>query len=68
VSYKNQQDFELVGWNSYMTPEAAAKGVYLMGQIPTTNADLSGSAGYSDLSTATAYQDRDPRGEPQRDI
>ena len=51
-----------------MTPEAAAKGVYLMGQIPTTNADLSGSAGYSDLSTATAYQDRDPRGEPQRDI
>jgi dTDP-4-amino-4,6-dideoxygalactose transaminase len=68
VKYQEQEDFELVGWNSYMTPEAAARGVYLMAKLPKYNADKNGSDGYSDLSNVLALQPRGPAAGPQRDI
>ena len=68
IKYQEQEDFQVVGWNSYMTPEAAARGVHLMTKIPLHNADKSGSSGYSDLSNVSALQPRDPSAGPQQDI
>ena len=68
IKYQEQKDFEVVGWNSYMTPEAAARGVQLMAKIPKHNKDKSGSDGYSDLSKVSALQPRDPAAGPQQDI
>ncbi|GMI09330.1 hypothetical protein TrVE_jg754 [Triparma verrucosa] len=68
ITYQEQDDFEVVGWNSYMTPEAAARGVYLMTKIPEHNEDKSGSDGYSDLSKVSALQPRDSAVGPQQDI
>ena len=43
-------DFKMVGWHFYMTPEDAALGILLMDQIPEHNKDTGNSKTYSDLS------------------
>ena len=59
-------EFEVVGWNMYMTPEAAATGVQLLAALPRENADLDDYEGYSDLSDIAAY--RAVPGETRRDV
>ena len=49
-------EFEVVGWNMYMTPEAAATGVQLLAALPRENDDLDDYEGYSDLSDIAAYK------------
>jgi hypothetical protein len=49
-------DFEILGWHMYMTPEDAARGILLMDQIPDVNEDSGGSNNYSDLSTKEIFK------------
>jgi len=45
----NEDEFEMIGWNYYMTPEIAAKGLTLMLYYPEDNEDMP-VAQYNDLS------------------
>ena len=49
-------DFELLGWHMYMTPEDAARGILLMDQVPEINEDSGGSSNYSDLSQKEIFK------------
>ena len=41
---------EILGWNMYMTPEQAARGILLFEELDETNPDTGGSWAYKDLS------------------
>jgi len=43
-------DFEMIGWHYYITPEDAARGILLMDQTPEWNEDTGNSNTYSDIS------------------
>jgi dTDP-4-amino-4,6-dideoxygalactose transaminase len=49
VAYDKDQ-FETIGWNMYMTPEDAARGILLLDQISVQNDDLVKWNHYTDLS------------------
>lgn len=53
-----EDDIEMVGWNMYMTPEQAAKGLTLFAIIKDKDLmDInSRTQGYPDLSTISAYR------------
>ena len=40
----------MIGWNMYMTPEDAARGIIIMDNTPTVNEDSHGYEQYTDLS------------------
>ncbi len=48
-------DFEMIGWHFYMTPEDAARGILLMDQIPEINEDTGNSKTYSDISNKPIF-------------
>ena len=48
-------DLEILGWNFYMPPEQAAKGIQLFNQTADWNADTGGSWKYKDLSGYSAW-------------
>jgi len=50
-------NFEILGWNFYMTPEQAARGLWLMGNLGDHNADLVEIPNYPDLSNYEIYKD-----------
>jgi dTDP-4-amino-4,6-dideoxygalactose transaminase len=55
-------DIEIIGWNYYMPPEQAARGIYLFNQLSDYNKDTGGSWSYTDLSNYSAwkgYKDND---------
>lgn len=47
--------FEVVGWNMYLPPEQAAKGLYLFENIDEYNDDLESSGVHKDLSEYDIY-------------
>ena len=47
--------FEMVGWNMYLPPEQAAKGLYLFENIDEYNDDLESSGVHKDLSEYDIY-------------
>lgn len=49
-------NFNILGWNFYMTPEQAARGLWLMSSMPNINEDLVEIPNYPDLSTFPIYQ------------
>jgi hypothetical protein len=57
VSYK-RDDIKTLGWNMYMTPEQAARGLTLMQNIDEHNKDLpeGGGEGYRDLTEFTIFK------------
>lgn len=55
VMYVND-DITEMGWNMYMTPEQAAKGLALMQNIPLHNPDLDEGDGYRDLTEFTVFK------------
>ena len=55
--YYPDDDFDILGWHMYMTPEDAARGIILMDQIPEINEDTGDSEKYSDLSTKICFND-----------
>lgn len=50
-------NFDLLGWNFYMTPEQAARGLLLMMSMPEHNADLLEVPDYPDLRQYAVYGD-----------
>jgi len=50
-----EDDITSLGWNMYMTPEQAARGLALMQNIPLNNEDL--TEGYKDLTEFTVFKD-----------
>ena len=48
--------FEVVGWNMYLPPEQAAKGLYLFENIDDDNDDLESSGVHKDLSEYGIYK------------
>jgi dTDP-4-amino-4,6-dideoxygalactose transaminase len=46
----DQDDHKILGWNMYMTPEQAARGILLFEDISLDNEDTGGNWAYKDLS------------------
>jgi dTDP-4-amino-4,6-dideoxygalactose transaminase len=55
LPYK-EDDIQMIGWNHYMTPEQAARGLALLQQLPDYNEDLPEPGGYRDLSTFSVFK------------
>ena len=51
-----EDDFKMIGYHFYMTPEDAARGILLMDQIPEVNKDTGNSKTYSDLSNKKIFK------------
>ena len=49
-------DLEILGWNYYMPPEQAARGIILFNELPDMNDDTGGSWKYKDLSGYSAWK------------
>ena len=54
-SYDKIEDIEVLGWNFYMPPEQAARGILLFEKTPDENADSGGSGSYADISDYSAW-------------
>jgi dTDP-4-amino-4,6-dideoxygalactose transaminase len=48
--------FENIGWNMYMPPEQAARGLFLFDEIEDVNEDLESSGIHKDLSVFPIYE------------
>lgn len=53
----DQKEYKLCGWNFYMSPEQAARGLWLLGSIKDDNPDLLEIPPYPDLSLHPAYKE-----------
>ena len=51
-------DFKMIGYHFYMTPEDAARGILLMDQIPEFNEDTGSSKTYTDLSNKKIFKSK----------
>tara|TARA_Y100000296_G_C5159780_1_gene251156 strand:- start:673 stop:1380 length:708 start_codon:yes stop_codon:yes gene_type:complete len=51
-----EDNFEILGWHMYMTPEDAARGILLMDQTPEVNEDSGAWQNYSDLSQNSIFE------------
>ena len=56
VPHDSIEDLEILGWNFYMPPEQAARGIELFNTLPETNRDTGGSWKYKDLSTYSVWE------------
>jgi len=54
VDYSNQQ-YKILGWNMYMTPEDAARGILIMDKLPLENEDTHRNLQYPDLSNQKIF-------------
>jgi len=54
--YYKDDDIDFCGWNMYMTPEQASKGLSLMQNYPEHNKDLDELNGYRDLTEFTVFK------------
>ena len=52
-------EFEMIGYHMYMTPEDAARGILIMDQLPLENEDTGCSKNYSNLSTKKVFMNHD---------
>jgi|ETNmetMinimDraft_8_1059916.scaffolds.fasta_scaffold34365_2 dTDP-4-amino-4,6-dideoxygalactose transaminase len=53
-----EDDFKMIGYHMYMTPEDAARGIILMDTVPEENEDSGNSTSYSDLSVKEIFTSR----------
>ena len=53
--YYKEDDIKSTGWNMYMTPEQAARGLSLMQNYPTHNNDIEEKNGYIDLTEFSVF-------------
>jgi len=51
-------NFTMTGWNFYMTPEQASRGLWLFGAMKEDQPDLIEFPDYPDLSTFDAYKNK----------
>jgi len=54
VDYSNQQ-YKILGWNMYMTPEDAARGILIMDKLPLENEDTHRNLQYPNLSNQKIF-------------
>ena len=54
--YYPDDEFEMIGWHMYMTPEDAARGILIMDQLPEVNEDSGCWENYSDLSNKEIFK------------
>jgi len=52
----DEDNIEMVGWNMYMTPQAASHGLSLMLNYPEHVPDLGENGGYKDLTTNSVFK------------
>jgi len=52
-------NFEMMGYHMYMTPEDAARGIILMDELPEVNEDTGSRNNYSDLSSKSIFINND---------
>ena len=57
TGYDSENHISMMGWHYYMTPEDAARGIWLMDQLPTDLPDTLGSINYPDLSSMKVFKD-----------
>ena len=55
VPHKDISDIEIIGWNYYMPPEQAARGIQLFMKLSEKNPDSGGSWSYADISSYSAW-------------
>jgi len=55
ISQEND-NYTVRGWNMYMTPEQAARGLTLMSLLPEKNKDIAGFQDYPDLSKQEIFK------------
>ena len=55
--YDSQSHVQMLGWHHYMTPEDAARGIWLMDQLPDEMPDTMSWENYPDLSSMPIFQD-----------
>lgn len=51
-----EDNIEFMGWNMYMTPEDAARGILLFNQLPEHNDDICDWSHYTDLSKLEVFK------------
>ena len=56
IPHKNIRDIEILGWNFYMPPEQAARGILLLEKTKDENTDSGGSWSYTDISGYSAWK------------
>ena len=56
IPQKNIRDIEILGWNFYMPPEQAARGILLFEETVDKNSDSGGSWSYHDISGYSAWK------------
>jgi dTDP-4-amino-4,6-dideoxygalactose transaminase len=56
VFYK-EDDITMIGFNHYMTPEQAARGLVLLQQLPKNLPDIGEPGDYKDLTEYTVFKD-----------
>jgi len=59
----DKDEFELIGWNMYMTPEDAARGILLFDQLPDVNPDVCTHLDYHDLTTKKLFKSGEYKAE-----
>ena len=55
-TYYPEDDFSVLGWHYYMTPEDAARGLLLFNQLPDENPNTGNDSKYTDLSTKEVFK------------
>lgn len=53
----HEDDIDMLGWNMYMTPQAASHGLALMQNYPKHVSDLGENHGYRDLTEFKVFKD-----------
>jgi dTDP-4-amino-4,6-dideoxygalactose transaminase len=59
----HEDNISINGWNAYMTPEQAARGLMLMQNIPEHNEDLPEEPPYRDLREFELFQNKNKQGK-----
>lgn len=52
----DKDELQFLGWNMYMTPEDAARGILLMDQLPIYNKDMGNWSNYPDISKQSVFK------------
>ena len=55
ISHDKIEDIKILGWNFYMPPEQAARGILLFEKTVDNNSDSGGSWSYADISGYSAW-------------
>ena len=56
TSYDSVNHVKSIGWHFYMTPEDAARGIWLMDRVPRINDDTMNSSNYPDLRLLSVFR------------